>query len=106
MAPLTRRDDELAAPFRQGCVQHGVMTVIGPAAVASCRASIIDLIRGPAPVEILRVRLSEPDGVVVDSAQWQVGDRDPIDVAAEIAQYVISYGARVAATIVAWSSAK
>jgi hypothetical protein len=103
MTPLTHRDDELAAPVRTGQIRPGFMTVIGPSALASCRTSIIDLLRGAAPVEFVRVRLSKPDGIVVDSEQWQVSSRDPADIAAEIARYITGYGPRVEATIIGWS---
>jgi hypothetical protein len=79
------------------------MAVIGSAAVASCYTSLVEMLQGPTPVEIIRVRLSKPDGVVLDSKQWQVGCRDVADLAAEIAEYVTSYGAQIKATIVGWS---
>jgi hypothetical protein len=79
------------------------MMVVGSGALASCRAGVIDLLERSTPVRIVRVRLSKPDGVVLDSVQWQVGDRDSADVAAEIVQYITRFGASVQATIVGWS---
>jgi len=101
MTPLSRRDDELAAPVRGGRIRP-LMTVIGSSALASCHTSVIDMLQGN-DVEFVRVRLSKPDGVVLDSKQWQVGYRDPAEVAAEIARYISGCGAQIEATIVGWS---
>jgi hypothetical protein len=100
---LSRQDDELAAPLRKGRTRHEVMAVIGSSAVGSCQTSIAGLLQGTVPVEIVRVRLSRADGVVFDSKQWQAADRDPVELAVEIAQYITDRDSQVEATIVGWS---
>ncbi len=84
-------------------MRHEVMAVIGSSAIGSCQTSIVDLLRGTVPVEIVRVRLSRPDGVVFDSRQWQMAGRDPAALAVEIAQYITASDCQVEATIVGWS---
>ena len=79
------------------------MMAVGSSSAASCYTSVIGLLQRVPPVEIVRVSLSKRDGIVVDSKQWQVSNREPAELAGEIVQYIRGCGSAVEATIVGWS---
>ena len=88
--------------LRGRLVTHAIMTVIGSSAAQSNGSAVLCFLQQTAwPVETAVVRLSEPNGIVLDSRRWTIGRRALTEIASEIEQYIADGGTSFEATIVA-----